>query len=248
MHACHVHREYWIPSVPTRGALFPSWFLNQTEITRGELSPDARESKREREIDREGERERELGPARRGKKFQSECAKSNHVRRSTSGSRESAAWQTGSVSTWAPFIMSRPPGNKVTTNPSACHHASPRLAAQPSLVLPSTPLPLVEIHSFAESITPVSPLHRVFPAIPPAISINRIHGISSVFFASDRIVIQLSPAYEPGGNVGRGGTLSIRKPMEWNLNWKLDSFLFFFFFFFKLIDRERRNSWVSMDR
>ena len=89
----------------------------------------------------EREREREgVWPGWGGKKFQSECAKSNHVRRSSSGSRESAAWQTGSVSTWAPFIMSRPPGNKVTTNPSACHHpprglsplfASPRRAAKP---------------------------------------------------------------------------------------------------------------------
>ena len=48
----------------------------------------------------EREREREgVWPGWGGKKFQSECAKSNHVRRSSSGSRESAAWQTGSVST-----------------------------------------------------------------------------------------------------------------------------------------------------
>lgn len=63
----------------------PFWFLNQTEITRGELSP--RHARPEVST-----------PSTVGKKFESECAKSNHVRGAQRG-RERGRERESCVST-----------------------------------------------------------------------------------------------------------------------------------------------------
>ena len=121
---------------PNATGLFPSWFLNQTEITRGELSPDARK----------------LGPVRR-KKFQSECAKSNHVRRS-SGSGESR--MADRLCFHLSTLHHEPSTWKQSDDDAKCLLPLEFASRSP----PTFPFP----RPFHESITRVSPLHRVFSA------------------------------------------------------------------------------------
>ena len=121
---------------PNATGLFPSWFLNQTEITRGELSPDARK----------------LGPVRR-KKFQSECAKSNHVRRS-SGSGESR--MADRLCFHLSTLHHEPSTWKQSDDDAKCLLPLEFASRSP----PTFPFP----RPFHESIMRVSPLHRVFSA------------------------------------------------------------------------------------